>query len=192
MMDALFFLIALIFEIFYICMFLCTLMSKQFRFWPPPTAQSWQFFVAWIVAFLVAVFYFLLGIVDFDSFILPEFHDRLLLAFGFFVLGGMLGAWAFINFPIRATIGIGDTLITNGPYRFTRNPQYIGDSLLILGYIFLTNSWKVGVIGLLGVVLNYLAAFIEEPWLEDRYGDAYLAYKARVPRFLGPRNTDAA
>jgi protein-S-isoprenylcysteine O-methyltransferase Ste14 len=191
-MDDLFFWIAFLFEIFYILMFLVTIRSEWFRFWPPQNARSWQFFAAWIIASLVAVLYLLLGIVDFDSFILPEFYDRLLIAVVFFVVGGMLGTWAFISFPFRTTIGLGNRLITKGPYRFTRNPQYIGDSLLILGYIFLTNSWKVGVIGLLGAVLNYLAVFTEEPWLEERFGDTYREYKARVPRFIGFRNTDAA
>ena len=105
----------------------------------------------------------------------------------------MVGVWASMSFPFRATIGLGDKLITRGPYRYSRNPQYIGDSLNIAGYILLMNSWMVGIIGILGVVLNLLAPFTEEPWLEDRFGDDYRDYKRRVPRFLGCRTkSDAA
>jgi protein-S-isoprenylcysteine O-methyltransferase Ste14 len=50
----------------------------------------------------------------------------------------------------------------------------------------------VGVIGFLGVVLNVLAPFTEEPWLEQRFGEAYLNYKRQVPRFIGRRNLDTA
>lgn len=53
--------------------------------------------------------------------------------------------------------------------------------------MILTNSWMVGLIGILGVALNLLAPFTEEPWLTERFGDAYLAYKRRVPRFIGRR-----
>ena len=82
---------------------------------------------------------------------------------------------------------VGDRLIIRGPYLYSRNPQYIGDSLTILGFIVLTNSWMVAVVGFLGIFLNYLAPLTEEPWLAERFGEAYLDYKARVPRFIGRR-----
>ena len=54
-----------------------------------------------------------------------------------------------------------------------------------LVYMILTNSWMVWIIGTLGVILNVIAPFTEEPWLEERYGDRYLEYKRSVPRFVG-------
>jgi protein-S-isoprenylcysteine O-methyltransferase Ste14 len=191
MITIVFFFSALLLEIIYIGLFILTIKMSSFRFWPPPAARSWQFFVAWLVAAIVTVLFALLGLLDYDSFILPMFWMRSPFALAFFVLGGTIGSWAFISFPFRATIGLGDRLVTGGPYRFSRNPQYIGDSLLIVGYFLLTNSWMVGVIGFLGVVLNLLAPFTEEPWLEQRFGQAYLDYKRRVPRFIGRRNLDA-
>lgn len=133
-MADLFFWVAIIFEVFYIAMFLLTINSQDFRFWPPSSARSWQFFVSWIVAGLVAVLYFFLGFLGFDSFILPDFWDRFPISLGFLIAGGMLGIWASLSFPFRATIGLGDKLITKGPYRYSRNPQFLGDSLLIIGY----------------------------------------------------------
>ena len=55
----------------------------------------------------------------------------------------------------------------------------------------LTNSWMVWVLGVLGVALNIMAPFTEEPWLEERFGTAYRAYKQSVPRFIrmGRRKT---
>jgi protein-S-isoprenylcysteine O-methyltransferase Ste14 len=191
-MTDLFFWIAFIFEVFYISMFLLTIKSLEFRFWPPPSARSWQFFVSWIVAALVAVLYLFLGFLDFASFILPDFWDRFPIALVFLTAGGMLGTWASLSFPFRTTIGLGKRLITKGPYRYSRNPQYLGDSLLIIGYFFLANSWRVGVISFVGVALNILAVFTEEPWLEERFGDAYREYERRVHRFIGRRKVDAA
>lgn len=104
------------------------------------------------------------------------------------MVGSAIGTWAFVSFTLRTTIGLGDKLITRGAYKYSRNPQYVGDSLNIVGYIVLTNSWRVAVVGVLGVVLNLMAPFTEEPWLEARFGEAYVAYKRRVPRFIGRRN----
>jgi protein-S-isoprenylcysteine O-methyltransferase Ste14 len=54
-----------------------------------------------------------------------------------------------------------------------------------------TNSWMIWLIGLIGVTLNLLAPYTEEPWLEERYGEEYEAYKRIVPRFIGRHNTKA-
>jgi protein-S-isoprenylcysteine O-methyltransferase Ste14 len=186
-----FFSSALVLEILYLGLFIFTIKRPPFRFWPPPSSRSWQFFAAWIMAALVGVEFGFLGFLDFDSFILPSLQPRFPMAIGFFVIGGVIGTWAFIAFPFRATIGLSDRLITTGPYRYSRNPQYIGDSLLIVGYFVLSNSWMVGVLGLLGVTLNLLAPFTEEPWLEARFGAQYLEYKRQVARFVGRRKRDA-
>jgi protein-S-isoprenylcysteine O-methyltransferase Ste14 len=191
MIAALFFWMALFLELLYIVLFLWTIRNRSFRFWPPPSARSWQFFLSWTVAALVAVFFFFVGLFDFDSFVLPAFRVRSVFAVPLFVMGGGIGAWASAKFPLRTILGLRGRLVTTGPYRFSRNPQYMGDSLLIAGYFVLTNSGMVGVIGLLGVLLNLLAVFTEEPWLEEKYGDAYLEYKRRVPRYLGRRKNSA-
>ena len=93
---------------------------------------------------------------------------------------------------MRATIGLGDRLITNGPYRYSRNPQYLSDSVSIFAYMIFTNSVFVWILGVLGIVLNILAPFTEEPWLEEKFGPAYLEYKRQVPRYFPrPANTDS-
>jgi protein-S-isoprenylcysteine O-methyltransferase Ste14 len=69
--------------------------------------------------------------------------------------------------------------------------QGVRDRLLTC--MVLTNSWMVWIIGILGVMLNVLAPLTEEPWLEERFGDRYLAYRRRVPRFfwIGKRDNAA-
>ena len=95
-----------------------------------------------------------------------------------------VGFWSFASLGLRNTIGLGDHLITHGPYHYSRNPQYIGDSLNMIAFAILTNSWMVSVIALLGVTLNLLAPFTEETWLEERFGEEYQQYKNQVPRFI--------
>jgi protein-S-isoprenylcysteine O-methyltransferase Ste14 len=176
---------ALLLELTYILLFTLTIHRPGFRFWPPPSARSWQFFSAWLMASLVFVNFFFLGLLDFDSAFLPDIRIRFPAALICFIGGTALGMWGGMVFGARSTIGLGTRLVTRGPYRYTRNPQYIGDCLNALGYMLLTNSWLTWVIGILGIILNLMAPLTEEPWLEQRFGKDYLDYKRRVPRWIG-------
>lgn len=182
-MKWLMFIIALVLELFYILMFILTIRLPSFRFWPPPSARSWQFFAIWLIASLVGVCFLFLGFLDYDSFVFHQ-RGRFPVALGLFIGGSLLGTWAFLTFDLRTTIGLGDRLIATGPYRYSRNPQYIGDSVSILAYMLFMNSSMVWMVGFLGIILNLLAPFTEEPWLEERFGTAYLEYKRQVPRFI--------
>jgi protein-S-isoprenylcysteine O-methyltransferase Ste14 len=77
------------------------------------------------------------------------------------------------------------SLVTSGIYRFTRNPMYVGDALILLAVVvFFSNP-----LGLAGVVLfvawmNLLQIPAEERALRARFGEAYDAYRARVRRWL--------
>jgi protein-S-isoprenylcysteine O-methyltransferase Ste14 len=177
------FLGSVIIELIYILLFVQTIRRPDFRFWPPPSHRSWQFFTAWLLASLVVVGFLFVGLLDFNSFIL---HTWLRFPFGIFLhlVGAVIGSWSFARFGLRAVIGLGDELVIQGPYQYSRNPQYLADILHIIGFMILTNSWMVCIIGILGVILNILAPFTEEPWLEEKFGDAYMDYKKSVPRFV--------
>lgn len=189
-MKSLLFIIALILELFYIWMFVLTIRRPGFRFWPPPSHRSWQFFVSWLTAGSVAVFFLFLGLLDYDSFVVHQWA-RFPVALGLFICTSIFGTWASLTFGLRATIGLGDKLITTGPYRYSRNPQYVSDSVSIFAYFVFTNSVMVLILGSLGIILNILAPFTEEPWLEERFGASYLEYKRTVPRFLGLKTKSA-
>lgn len=183
--------VTLALELIYLVLFILTIKLPNFRFWPPPKPRSWQFFAAWLIASVVVVNGLLLGLLDFDSFILPPLKQRLPFAIGFVGIASAIGGWAWSTFGLRNTIGVGYKLITRGPYQYSRNPQYISDSLRAIGYMIFTNSWMICIVGGLGILLNYLAPYTEEPWLEERYGEAYKQYKRQVPRFIGLRYTKA-
>jgi protein-S-isoprenylcysteine O-methyltransferase Ste14 len=76
-------------------------------------------------------------------------------------------------------------LILRGPYRFSRNPMYVGMTLFTMG---LGGLLARGFIVLLAPValwlVHRLAVLPEEAYLTEKFGDAYLAYKARVRRYL--------
>ena len=76
-------------------------------------------------------------------------------------------------------------LKTGGLYRYSRNPQMVSYGALILGAVI---AWgePLGLLGLASyLVLAYAVARIEEEHLARIYGQDYLDYCARVPRFVG-------
>jgi protein-S-isoprenylcysteine O-methyltransferase Ste14 len=182
-MAKILFTISLVLEVFYVVMFVLTIRRPGFSFWPPPSPRSWQFFVSWFVAGVVAVNFLFVGLLDFDSGFL---HTRLRFPVGILLhlAGTAIGSWAFAAIGFNTNIGLGKKLVTGGPYRYSRNPEYIGDMLHILGYMVLTNSCMAWMIGILGLLLNLMAPFTEEPWLEGKFGEIYRSYKSRVPRFI--------
>lgn len=100
------------------------------------------------------------------------------------VLGGGLVCWGIATLGSRRTSGLPQGLVAEGPYRLTRNPQYVGDLLLFVGVVVLSNSGVVAVTHLLTALVLLVAPFAEEPWLEGQYGDAYVGYRKNVPRYL--------
>jgi protein-S-isoprenylcysteine O-methyltransferase Ste14 len=76
-------------------------------------------------------------------------------------------------------------LIAQGPYRFTRNPMYVGLTLVTLG-IGLAGA-RLGVLLLAPLALlavHFAAVLPEERYLADKFGEPYLQYKTRVRRYL--------
>ena len=78
-----------------------------------------------------------------------------------------------------------DHLVTHGPFAFTRNPIYLGNTLLVfgLGLLFL-NAWLIAAALLAAFATDRLAARREEAHLAARFGAPFEAYRARVPRWI--------
>ncbi|MDB6086197.1 MAG: hypothetical protein JWN43_4078 [Gammaproteobacteria bacterium] len=76
-------------------------------------------------------------------------------------------------------------LVVDGIYRQTRNPLYLGATLVYLGLSVAAGSlWAIGLVIPLMWVINVGVVAREERYLERKFGDAYHAYKARVRRWI--------
>jgi protein-S-isoprenylcysteine O-methyltransferase Ste14 len=76
-------------------------------------------------------------------------------------------------------------MVTDGLYRFTRNPMYVGLSVLHLGIAVAVGSlWILAALAPALAVLRYGVIAREERYLEAKFGREYLDYKARVRRWL--------
>ena len=76
-------------------------------------------------------------------------------------------------------------IVTEGPFRFTRNPLYLGMTLLYIGIMFLVNSlWPMLILPVVLGLMNFGVIAREERYLERKFGAQYLTYKQRVRRWI--------
>ena len=163
-----------------------SLVRPILQIWPPPGRDSWQYRLVWTLTGLCAVGLAAVGVLDWNTF---SFNHGFRIPVGtILIVGGLaLALWAVRVLGVHATSGLQDSLIEAGPYCFTRNPQYVGDIVLLLGWGILANSLRVWALCVLAIAWFAIAPLTEEPWLRKQYGEAYNAYCQRVPRFLGRR-----
>ena len=100
-----------------------------------------------------------------------------------------LNVWAVTTFNRLQTPVIprrpARTLANEGPYKFTRNPMYLGFTVLYLGICFVANALWPLVFLPEAIALTYLLAIrLEEAYLTREFGDAYREYCSRVRRWI--------
>ena len=106
------------------------------------------------------------------------------------IAGGLLfGMWGLRSLrragtnvdPYRPTIAF----VTDGPYRFTRNPLYLGLTSVYAGVSALANSlWAMLLLPGVLAVMRRGVIEREERYLENKFGEEYRLYKARVRRWI--------
>ena len=108
----------------------------------------------------------------------------LLVALGLALVGFAMGSFFRARtspIPIKPTTAIVET----GPYRFTRNPMYVGLAALYLGVTLWVDSlWPVLFLPIALFTIQRFVIVREERYLEAKFGDQYRGYKARVRRWI--------
>ena len=77
------------------------------------------------------------------------------------------------------------TIVSSGPYRFSRNPLYVALTLLFIGLTLAVDTWW-GFVVLIPVliVMHFGVVLREERYLTKKFGDSYRRYRANVRRYL--------
>ena len=108
------------------------------------------------------------------------------MAFGIMALGLLGCLWPLRHFSANMWTGRRQPpLVTSGPYRYSRNPQYVTYFLLLFGYAIMGRTLLAGIALVEYWIVVHLIVLIEEEHLERRFGDAYRDYKQRTPRYVG-------
>jgi protein-S-isoprenylcysteine O-methyltransferase Ste14 len=175
--------INLVFELLLGTALIVSLLYPKYRVWPPPKKGSWQY---WHIHFSTEssiLCFFALGFLDWNTFFLKHWL-RFVFAPFFIAVGAIIFLWALRTLTINTSLGLKEKLVTDGPYRCSRNPQYLGTVLFFSGTMLLFNSLYQFLTGIIGIIWFLLAAFVEEPWLRDQFKEEYDTYRKEVPRFL--------
>lgn len=166
--------------------FLAILWSIAFpqrRLWPPKRYTAMTPVLVWVPTFTLFGVLIILGVVEWGSLATPSW-----LRFGLglpLILVGNIIVWSEVaHFGISQTGGAKGSLRTEGMYRYSRNPQYVADIVMVGGWIILAASTSAAIVGFAGIVVLIVAPFAEEPWLKTQYGSEFRDYMRRVRRFF--------
>lgn len=116
-------------------------------------------------------------------------ETRLPLGFVLVVLSLVLFAWAVRTFLAAKTSfdhrKPTTSLISSGPFRFSRNPIYVGMTLFGLGVgVLLDNLWIVLLMLPAAFVIRFFVIAREEDFMQNKFGEDYLRYKSSVRRWI--------
>jgi protein-S-isoprenylcysteine O-methyltransferase Ste14 len=97
----------------------------------------------------------------------------------FSLLGVIIRTWA------SGYLQKNKSVISSGPYQYTRNPLYLGSFIIGLGFFLaIINIAAVLVIAFIFAYIYYSVILDEERILEEKFGDEFKEYKNRVPRII--------
>lgn len=162
---------------------LFSFVTHKFQYWPPASPRNWMYHLFWMLWRISGIGLLILSYFEFQN--RSDFSLLNWIGIAIFVLGMTVTILAGLNLGIAKTKGRNrDGLNTEGLYSLSRNPQYVGAYVWIIGWMLFSFSVPV-TIALMFIGAGYLLCpVMEEPWLERTYGEDYRHYKSKVPRFI--------
>ena len=133
---------------------------------------------------------------------LPDIHTGFFHWFGLLIMGIgiIIYLWTATSFLLRGkgtpaiwftkfiSFIIGEEpvkMVSSGLYKYSRNPMYLGVITIVAGQgLFFQYSNVLWYALSLFVIFNFVAIFIEEPHLEEKFGEEYRAYKKKTRRWF--------
>jgi protein-S-isoprenylcysteine O-methyltransferase Ste14 len=104
--------------------------------------------------------------------------------------GLVLPVWGILTFrrmntPVHPGEGHARAIVDQGPYRFTRNPMYLGMTIILIGIAVRLGTWSpiLGV-PVFMILVEHLWIRREEHWLTEAFGETYTQYRKRVRRWF--------
>ena len=85
---------------------------------------------------------------------------------------------SFITTPINEPV-------TKGIYNYSRHPGYLSQFLTFIGIGIATASWIILLVAIIFFILGNIIAGVEERYCKEKYGDTYIEFFNKVPRWIG-------
>ena len=106
-----------------------------------------------------------------------------------FVVGALIAGWGLLTFKKARTTTVpgeaSSSLVTWGPYGFSRNPMYVGLTIAYLGEAgILQQVWPVVLLPLTLAYVNWIVIPVEEHKLLEVFNGTYEQYQQRVRRWI--------
>lgn len=114
-----------------------------------------------------------------------EFENHIIFVIGgfFFGIGVIIRLWAQIYLHNR--LKFRTDLTTGGPYKYVRNPLYIGNTLILIGFVMLCELfWFAPVMFAWCIFVYSKVVHEEEKHLSKKYGQLYEDYRKSVPAWI--------
>lgn len=159
------------------------------RLWPPGE-KSWAYYLHWTLVGAFNVSILVVAYRDWEAWTLPR-PATLVVGIALAALGAAVFVRSASAMRSEETMGVTGRLYTDGPYAYSRNPQYVGMLVGLLGFALLVDSFFAAVLAAAHAGWVLLLPRAEEPHLREEYGTEYERYAARVPRFVGGRTARA-
>jgi protein-S-isoprenylcysteine O-methyltransferase Ste14 len=147
--------------------------------------------VVYMTGFLLFFAWLALRVRTLDRFLQVALPDGVeIVGMGLMVVGGVLGLACVGTFIVRgkgtpAPFDAPRKFVAAGPYRYVRNPMYIGGLLLLAGFGLFEHSISILLMALLLLlVVHLLVVFYEEPTLRKSFGASYEEYCRTTRRWL--------
>ena len=119
----------------------------------------------------------------------PQLAGMIMVAIGTAIALSCVFTFVFIGKGTPAPFDPPKKLVVRGPYRFVRNPMYIGAGMTLSGAALFYESLSVFIYTCLFFLITHLFVVLyEEPTLRRTFGSNYEAYFRRVSRWL-PRQS---
>jgi len=151
-------------------------------------AKSGGFLVSLLLAGLALgwVFQLVDHLVGFPK-LLP--YPTNLLGLALVAVGSWIRFWAgdvfYAQNPSMVSFNVPPKLVTTGPWRYSRNPLYLGLIIIGLGFSIVFFSFSDLILTLVGMGLLHLEVVLhEEKVLSQKFGESYLYYEKRVRRWI--------
>jgi len=136
-------------------------------------------YITWIIQLLLVFGFQLINRISFG------YNDYVSLVI--LLIGLLFIVFSLINLGSSTRLGLPNektVFKTNGLYKISRNPMYVGFNLLtISSMIYTLNVWII-LLGFYSIIIYHLIILGEEIFLKNRFGEEYTDYKKKIRRYL--------